>query len=105
MKRPTESLPAISKSELVRLTELQQKNLWLRGHQSAATVADAVRFMSSVGFALRYNGAPNLPLASMYQATFGGRDFRASKADGLRRAIELTNALLAGRRVLEVNVV
>src|SRR5262249_13132167 len=45
------------------------------------------------------------PLASMYQASFGGRDFKASKADGLRRAIELTNALLAGRHAVEVNVV
>jgi len=59
-----------------------------------ANTEDAVRFMKSVGFALRYNSTPSLPLASMYQA-----------AGEARKAIELTNALLSGGVVVESNVI
>ena len=55
---------------------------------------DAAAFMKSVGFALRYNATPSLPLAAMYKA-----------AGDTRRAIELTNALLASREVVESNVI
>jgi hypothetical protein len=55
---------------------------------------DAIRFMKKVKFALRYNSTPTLPLASMYGA-----------ARDTRRAIELTNALLARDEVVETNVV
>src|SRR2546426_7832310 len=58
------------------------------------TEADAVQFMKSVKFALRYNATPSLPLASMYAA-----------AGNQRRAIELTNALLAREEVVETNVI
>src|SRR5438105_15889590 len=58
------------------------------------TEDDAVKFMKSVKFALRYNSTPSLPLASMYQA-----------AGDQRRAIELTNALLARNEVVETNVI
>jgi winged helix DNA-binding protein len=55
---------------------------------------DAVRFMKTVKFALRYNSTPSLPLASMYAA-----------ARDQRLAIELTNALLARNEVVETNVI
>ena len=58
------------------------------------TEADAVRFMKSVKFALRYNATASLPLASMYAA-----------APNQRRAIELTNALLASGEAVETNVI
>lgn len=58
------------------------------------TEADAVRFMKTVKFALRYNATPSLPLPSMYAA-----------ARDKRRAIELTNALLASGEVVETNVI
>src|SRR5262249_35844413 len=58
------------------------------------TEADALRFMKSVKFALRYHAPPGLPLASMYAA-----------ARNQRRAIELTNALLASGVVIEANVI
>jgi hypothetical protein len=50
--------------------------------------------MKAVKFALRYNSTPGLPLASMYAA-----------AGDQRRAIELTNALLARDEVVETNVI
>jgi hypothetical protein len=76
--------------------DLQQQleGLWLKGHKPLASEADAVRFMKSVGFALRYNATASLPLAAMYKA-----------AGDTRRAIELTNALLARSDVIETNVI
>ena len=61
---------------------------------SIETERQAVEFMKRVKFALRYNSAPTLPLASMYAA-----------AQDTRRAIELTNALLARREVVETNII
>ena len=58
------------------------------------TEAEAVRFMKSVKFALRYNAMVDLPLSSVYAA-----------ARNQRRAIELTNALLASGEVIETNVI
>jgi hypothetical protein len=58
------------------------------------TEEDAIRFMKTVKFVLRYNSTPTLPMASMYAA-----------ADDQRRAIELTNALLARDEVVETNVI
>jgi len=58
------------------------------------TEGDAARFLRSVKFALRYNPTPGLPLASMYAAV-----------PDQRRAIELTNALLASGEAVETNVV
>ena len=58
------------------------------------TEDDAIRFMRRVKFALRYNSTPGLPLASMYAA-----------AGEQRRAIELTNALLARSEVIETNII
>jgi hypothetical protein len=58
------------------------------------TERDAIRFMKSASFVLRYNPTPSLPLASMYAA-----------AGDPRRAIELTNALLAKSEVVETNVI
>jgi hypothetical protein len=56
--------------------------------------ADAVKFMKRVKFALRYNSTPSLPLPSMFEA-----------AHDKRIAIELTNALLATKEVVETNVI
>ena len=50
--------------------------------------------MKRVKFALRYNATPGLPLASMFAA-----------AEDKRRAIELTNALLASGDAVETNVI
>jgi hypothetical protein len=58
------------------------------------TEDDAINFLKRVKFALRYNATPALPLASMYGA-----------AKDQRRAIELTNALLARDEVVETNVI
>jgi len=58
------------------------------------TENDAVEFMKRVKFALRYNSTPGLPLPSMYAA-----------AADKRRAIELTNALLARAEAVETNVI
>ena|SRR5438034_248078 len=58
------------------------------------TEADAVQFMKSVKFALRYNATPSLPLASLYAA-----------ARDQCRAIELTNALLRRGEVVETNLI
>lgn len=57
------------------------------------TEDDAIRFVKEAKFVLRYNSTPGLPLPSMYAA-----------ADQ-RRAIELTNALLARDEVVETNVI
>jgi hypothetical protein len=56
--------------------------------------ADAVKFMKRVKFALRYNSTPSLPLPSMFEA-----------AHDKRVAIELANALLAAKEVVETNVI
>jgi hypothetical protein len=74
--------------------EQQLEGLWLKGHKPLVDEADALRFMKSVGFALRYNATASLPLAAMYKA-----------AGDTRRAIELTNALLARGDVIETNVI
>src|SRR4051812_8306905 len=66
----------------------------LAGAVRIETERDAVTFMRSVKFALRYGLAPSLPLASIYAA-----------AADQRRAIELTNALLARDEVIETNVI
>jgi hypothetical protein len=58
------------------------------------TERDAIEFMKRVKFALRYNSTPSLPLASMYAA-----------ARDTRRAIELTNALLTRKEIVETNVI
>jgi hypothetical protein len=75
-------------------TKQQLEGLWLKGHKPLASEADAARFMKSVGFALRYNATSSLPLAAMYKA-----------AGDTRRAIELTNALLARGDVIESNLI
>ncbi len=58
------------------------------------SVQDAVSFMKTVKFALRYGPTPSVPLPSIYAA-----------AADQRRAIELTNSLLARGEVIETNVV
>ena len=55
---------------------------------------EAVEFMKSAKFVLRYGSNRYLPFASMYSMT-----------TDKRRAIELTNALLARAEVVETNVI
>jgi hypothetical protein len=55
---------------------------------------EAAAFLRKMGMALRYNATSGLPLASMY----------AVVADP-RRAVELTNALLAAGEAVETNVI
>ena len=62
--------------------------------QRIHTENDAIRFLKTVKFVLRYNSTPSLPLASMYAA-----------AGDQRLAIELTNALLARAEAVETNVI
>jgi len=61
---------------------------------SIETDRDSIEFTKRVKFALRYNSTPLLPLASMYAAV-----------GDTRRAIELTNSLLARKEVVETNVI
>ena len=76
------------------LQKRQLEGLWLAGRKPLGSESDAAAFMKSVGFALRYNATASLPLAAMYKA-----------AGDTRRAIELTNAILASREVIESNVI
>ena len=76
------------------LERQQLSGLWLDGQATIQNESDAIRFVSSVGFALRYDAKPGLPLAAMFRAT-GEK----------RRAIELTNALLARSKVVETNLI
>jgi hypothetical protein len=76
------------------LKRLQLSRLWLDGRATLEDEPDAVRFIRAVGFALRYNATPTLPMASMFRA-----------AGEKRRAIELTNLLLARVEVIETNVI
>src|SRR5438093_279736 len=62
--------------------------------QPIKTTDDAIRFIRTARFALRYNSTPTLPLASMYEA-----------ARDKRLAIELTKALRARNEVVETNVI
>ena len=49
------------------------------------TEADAVQFMKSVKFALRYNATPSLPLASLYAAARDQRRATQGSIVGLRK--------------------
>jgi hypothetical protein len=68
--------------------------LWLDGQTTVRNESDAIRFVRAVSFALRYNATPGLPMASMFRA-----------AGEKRRAIELTNLLLARAEVVETNLI
>ncbi len=76
------------------LKRRQLAGLWFAGHAPVENEADASGFIRHVGFALRYNATASLPLASIFTAV-GEK----------RRAIELTNALLARGEVVETNVI
>jgi hypothetical protein len=76
------------------LRRLQLSRLWLDGQATLEGEPDAVRFIRAVGFALRYNASSGLPMASMFRA-----------AGEKRRAIELTNLLLARGEVVETSVI
>ena len=78
----------------VELKRRQLACLWLDGQATLRSESDAIRFVRAVGFALRYNATPGLPMASMFRA-----------AGEKRRAIELTNFLLAHAEVVETNLI
>jgi hypothetical protein len=76
------------------LEKRQLAGLWLDGRAKIRDESDAIRFIHSVGFALRYNATPGLPLAAMFAA-----------AGEKRLAIQLTNVLLARSKVVETNII
>lgn len=86
------------------LTKKQLKGLWLEKHAGLNSTAEVMKFLKSVGFALRYNPTKGLPLASVYWAVWGGSETEA-ESDAQRRTIEITNELLASRVAVEVNVI
>ena len=94
----------------------QRASLWLDAHEPIATAAEAKKFLKSVGLALRYGATEGLPLASVYAAVQGAGAESTGKTkessgrieedrELLRRAIELTNGLMAYREGVEVNVI
>lgn len=80
----------------------REKSLWLTEHAGLKSLSQAKRFMESVGIALRYWDTLGLPLASLYKAGMGTD---RSKEEGHRKAIELTNQLLASFEAIEVNTI
>lgn len=76
------------------LQKRQLAGLWLDGQATLRDESDTVRFIQSVGFSLRYQATPALPMASMFRA-----------AGEKRHAIELTNMLLARAVAIETNVI
>ena len=84
------------------LAAKQSKSLWLAGRPAISTLAQAARFLRSVGIALRYWSTKGIPLASMYQACTGNN---CEKEEGQRKAIEFTNGLLASFQAIEVNMI
>ena len=80
----------------------QNKSLWLTERAAITSMAQASRFLRSVGIALRYWSTKGIPLASMYQACTGNN---REKNDGQRKAIEFTNGLLESHQAIEVNVI
>jgi hypothetical protein len=88
----------------VTLRQLERERasaLWLSGRRRVRTSADAERFIETVGIALRYGPNPNLPLASIHQATVGSDPPQAA----LVLPIALTNHLLGTACAIEVDVV
>lgn len=83
------------------LLEKQNKSLWLANRPPLKNLAEAKKFMASVGICLRYWATKGIPIASAYQAGTGA----LKKEVGHRNAIELTNGLLAEYNVIEVNVI
>jgi hypothetical protein len=101
---------------LEELAKQQIKNFGLNNPGGLNTTKSAEKFLQSVGIALRYWSTPNLPLASLYQAAWGtpnapppkGKDESAESSpreEALRKAIGLTNHLLASHQGIEVNVI
>ena len=80
----------------------QNKSLWLMGRPAINSMAQASRFLRSVGIVLRYWSTKGIPLASMYQACTGNN---REKEEGQRRAIEFTNGLLESFQAIEVNMI
>ncbi len=98
------------------LEAAQRASLWLDGRNLVATAAEAKKFLKAVGLALRYGATEGLPLASIYAAVQGPHGESNGKSKGSigrveedreiqRRAIELTNGLMAYREGIEVNVI
>ncbi|PYP87155.1 MAG: hypothetical protein DMF61_10955 [Blastocatellia bacterium AA13] len=93
----------------------QRVSLWLDGHDAITTAAEAKKFLKSVSIALRYGATEGLPLASIYAAVHVPRESAAKNRETqkereqdrelLRRAIELTNGLMAYREGIEINVI
>ena len=98
------------------LTLKQLENFGLCDSHGLTTAKTAEKFLKTVGIALRYWRTDRLPLASLYQAAWGGIDTPPKKEkdepgktspreEAQRKAIELTNYLLATHNGIEVNVI
>lgn len=85
---------ALTLPTIAELERRRSAGLWSDGRARIKDETGALLFMKSVGFALRYNATPSLPLAAVFQAV---RE--------KRQAIELTNALLSRAEVVETNVI
>jgi len=87
--------------DLAALERRQAKSLALDARTPITRPAEAERFLSGVGMALRYGPTSGLPIASLYQAFAGPRPAK----NALTGAIGLTNGLLGRARAIEVHVV
>ena len=98
------------------LTFRQLENFGLQNSHGLTSTKSAEKFLKTVGIALRYWRTDRLPLASLYQAAWGRADSPPKKGkdepgktspreEAQRKAIELTNHLLATHQGIEVNVI
>ncbi len=106
-------------SKIHSLDALRQKQLesfGVNNFKKFTSTKSAEKFLKTVGIALRYWRTERLPLASLYQAAWGRVEVPPKKAkdepgkinvreEAQRRAIELTNHLLATHLGIEVNVI
>jgi hypothetical protein len=85
-------------SEEQELRKQQAYNLWFSGRSKLESEAEAIQFLKSVRFALRYNATSSLPLGAIHQAT--NDVFEKAHADVIRAAKKLT-VEKAARQLIE----
>lgn len=95
---------ATLRTDAETLTRLRDESLRLSPGKAVCTTRAMSDFLDRVGFALRYRASPSIPLASVYQAAWGGPPEELGEA-AQRRAIGLTHALLAAGDAVETNAV
>ena len=95
----------LARVDVDELGRRQRASLHLEGQTGLHSPAEALAFMQHVGIALRYGAASSLPLASMYRATQRHVPEPEDEKLAHARAFELTNALLQGGQVVEINLI